>query len=76
MQFQSATLVAGIVGINELLKSLGLPSRLVPLVSLALGIVVSHLFAGAEKMQDTIFLGVVFGLSSSGLFDITKVFKD
>ena len=76
MQFQYATLVAGIVGINELLKSLGLPSRLVPLVSLALGIVVSHLFVGAEKLHETIFLGVVFGLSSNGLFDITKVFKD
>lgn len=61
---------------NEVLKSLGLPSRLVPLVSLALGIVVSHLFAGVDKIQDMIFLGVVFGLSSNGLFDVTKVFKD
>lgn len=75
MQFEYATLVAGIVGTNELLKRLGLPSRYIPVVSLALGIVVSHFFVGAETLHETIFLGIVFGLASNGLFDVTKVFR-
>jgi len=75
MQFQYGTLVAAIIAINESFKSLGLPSRFIPLVSVILGILASHFFVHEETIPNMVFIGVLLGLSANGLFDISKVFR-
>ncbi len=61
--------IAIVVGLTEVLKRAGgIPSRFIPLVSLAFGLAVAY-FSGAT---DPIISGLIVGLSASGLFDIGK----
>ena len=45
-------------------------NRFAPLVSLAVGIFIATIFLGADK--DSLLLGIVAGLSASGLFSGSK----
>ncbi|NLM22756.1 MAG: hypothetical protein GX210_01520 [Firmicutes bacterium] len=65
-------LVPVIVGLSELLKRAGLPSRFIPLVSLVLGIFFAVYYLSPGDIKRGLLLGVVLGLSSIGLFSGTK----
>lgn len=68
MEYTEAIIIAVIVGLVELFKQAGLPKKASPLVALAFGIVggVIYLFPGDIKAG--IFMGLVMGLSASGLY--------
>ena len=68
MEYTEAVIIAIIVGLVELFKQAGLPKKASPLVALAFGIAggVIYLFPGDIKAG--IFMGLVMGLSASGLY--------
>lgn len=62
--------VAILIALVELVKKVGLPTQFAPLASLALGIGLSFLAAGVSV--DNLVVGLVLGLSASGLWSGTK----
>ena len=65
-------LVPVIIGLAELLKRFGVPSRLIPLVALALGLFFSFFYLAPGEPKKALFFGAVLGLSAVGLFSGTK----
>lgn len=63
-------LVPVVIGIIEVLKLAGLPSKYAPFFSLVLGVAGAIAIAGANV--EAIIGGIVIGLSSSGLYAGTK----
>lgn len=68
-------LTALVIGIAEMIKKLGCPSKFIPLIDLALGLLGGIAVFGIE-MQYGIFKGVIvgiaIGLSACGLFSGIK----
>lgn len=58
-----------ITGLIEVIKPLGIPSKCLPLLSVALGVIFGIFFYGEPN---GIVIGIIFGLASSGLFDFNK----
>lgn len=73
--FSPVGLTALVIGIAELCKRCGLPSKWIPLLDLALGII-GGIFVFGLEMQYGIFKGVIvgiaIGLSACGLFSGIK----
>ena len=65
-------LVPILVGLNELLKRSGLPSRFIPLSSMLLGYFFAFFYLAPGDYKQALILGTVLGLSSIGLFSGTK----
>ncbi len=65
-------LVPVMVGLNELLKRSGLPSRFIPLASMLMGYFFSFFYLSEGDYKRALILGTVLGLSSIGLFSGTK----
>ncbi|WP_445505758.1 transposase [Niallia sp. 03091] len=71
-QLSVAVFIAVIVGVVELFKkSLGLPVRFAPLVSVLLGVLVGIFYLGVE-LKTGIVYGLIIGLSSCGLYSGVK----
>jgi len=67
----SASVLAAVIGVTQVLKMAGLPTRVAPIASIAIGIAFSMFFLkGATEVS--IFAGIVMGLSASGLWSSTK----
>lgn len=67
--------VALIIGLAELIKSLGLEKRWIPLVDLGLGLASGILIYGYAQgygLLDGVVLGIALGLSACGLFSGIK----
>ncbi|KXY32230.1 holin [Bacillus cereus] len=69
-----AVMIGIIVGLSQIVKTIGLQTKYVPLLNLTLGIVLGVLFLGGD-IKTNIFQGIIIGLSASGLFDHTKITK-
>jgi len=67
MDYSSIGIVPLIIGIIEVAKKIGLPIKLAPLVAIILGVAGAFLLENGAISQK-ILLGIVFGLSSSGLY--------
>ncbi len=65
-------LVPVLVGLNELLKRSGLPSRFIPLSSMVMSYIFSFFYLANGDYKQALILGTVLGLSSIGLFSGTK----
>ncbi len=65
-------LVPVIIGLSELLKRFGLPSRLIPIAAMIMGLFFSFFYLAPGEPKKAILLGVVLGLSAIGLFSGTK----
>lgn len=65
-------LVPVILAMVELLKRVGIPKKLSPIVALILGILCGFYYLAPGEPQKAIFLGVVAGLSAIGLFSGAK----
>lgn len=72
--------VPAVLALVTLLKDLGLPSKLAPLVAVLLGVVVTLVdawagggFASSQEVVQSISVGVILGLSAAGLYDSAKV---
>ncbi|QAA23777.1 hypothetical protein [Sporolactobacillus terrae] len=69
--FQLVVIVALVTGLCELIK-LYVPSKIMPAISLAIGIAAGFTFISGT-IQEHVFNGLAIGLAASGLFDISKM---
>lgn len=69
-----SVIIAVVVGLSQIAKTIGLQTKYVPLLNLTLGIVRGVLFLGGD-IKTNVFQGIIIGLSASGLFDHTKIIK-
>jgi uncharacterized membrane protein HdeD (DUF308 family) len=72
---ETAILIAILIGISQVAKELGLKTKYIPLFNVVLGIVLGAFFIAELTMQERILQGLIIGLSASGLFDQSKLFK-
>ncbi len=73
MLLEIGVLIALVVGLTEVGKKLGIPSRFLPLLALLLGVGVNFVlkFLGLEY-GELLLGGLVAGLSAIGLYSGTK----
>jgi hypothetical protein len=70
----TALLVPMLTGIGQALKTAGVTATYVPFINMALGAVISLLLmTDVMYLPMRVVIGLVAGLASCGLFDITKV---
>jgi hypothetical protein len=69
--FEVAFLIGVVVALTQLAKQF-VPTKYIPLVSLALGIVAGIFYVGGD-IKEQIMWGIVIGLSASGLYDQSKI---
>ncbi|EKS8364095.1 MULTISPECIES: holin [Bacillus] len=69
-----AVIIGIVVGLSQIIKTIGLQTKYVPLLNLTLGIVLGVLFLDGD-IKTNVFQGIIIGLSASGLFDHTKIIK-
>jgi Kef-type K+ transport system membrane component KefB len=65
-------LVPILVGLNELLKRTGVPSRFIPATSMAMGYFFAFYYLAPGDFKKGLLYGTILGLSSIGLFSGTK----
>lgn len=65
-------LVPVVLAMVELLKRVGIPKKLSPIVSIVLGLLAGFYYLAPDDPKKAIFLGLVVGLSAIGLFSGTK----
>ena len=68
MEYTEAVIIAVIVGLVELFKQAGLPKKASPLVAIAFGIAGGVIYLFPHDTKAGIFMGLVMGLSASGLY--------
>ncbi|MBD8006221.1 hypothetical protein [Bacillus norwichensis] len=61
-----------IVGLVEVFKRAGVPCKILPFISLALGIIIGIVYVTEFDLKQGILVGVMLGLSASGLYSGTK----
>ncbi|AHA71035.1 holin [Bacillus thuringiensis YBT-1518] len=69
-----AVIIGIVVGLSQIIKTIGLQTKYVPLLNLTLGIVLGVLFLDGD-IKTNVVQGIIIGLSASGLFDHTKIIK-
>lgn len=69
-----SVMIAVVVGLSQISKTIGLQTKYIPLLNLTLGIVLGVLFL-SQDIKTSVFQGIIIGLSASGLFDHTKIMK-
>jgi hypothetical protein len=67
--------IAVLIGLGQIAKQLGLPTKYIPLMNLVLGVAVGLLGGlGADiSLLEQIIAGAVVGLTASGLYDQKKI---
>lgn len=60
-----------IIGVVEMFKKAGLPVRFSPFVAVTFGIILGVYFI-ANDVREGIIIGIMYGLSASGLYSGTK----
>lgn len=68
----NVAIVPLILGVVELLKQVGLPQKFAPLVSAVIGIIIGIFYIAPGDLLKGILLGLVMGLSATGLYSGTK----
>ena len=69
-----AVMIGIVVGLSQIVKTIGLQTKYIPLLNLTLGIVLGVLFLDGD-IKTNVFQGIIIGLSASGLFDHTKNYE-
>lgn len=72
IEVYGVALIPLIIGLVELFKWFGLPKKLLPLFSLALGITAGIIYVNPGDIKGGILVGLMMGLSASGLYSGTK----
>ncbi|NEU31968.1 hypothetical protein GN156_14445 [bacterium LRH843] len=65
-------LIPLLVGLVELFKTAGLPKKLSPIAALLLGVAAGVVYVYPEDIKGGIIVGIMMGLSASGLYSGTK----
>jgi len=76
MEVYDIAIVPFILGIVELVKKLGLPSKFCPIVGVVLGIVIGIVYISPADITKGILVGASLGLSAVGLYSGTKNTKE
>lgn len=63
---ESATAIALVLGLVQVIKTLGINERYLPLIAVLVGVVVSALIAGV--LASSILPGIAYGLMAMGLW--------
>jgi 4-hydroxybenzoate polyprenyltransferase len=68
------TIIPAIVGLVEVAKDLGIPSRMAPAAAVLLGILfgLAQIYAARFTWIPAVCLGIAFGLSACGLYDTAR----
>lgn len=72
IEVYGVALIPLIMGLVELIKWFGFPKKLLPLASLTFGIVASIIYVNPNDLKGGILVGLMMGLSASGLYSGTK----
>lgn len=72
MEYTDVLLIAVIVGLVELLKLLDVPKKILPIASLFFGLIGGIFYLFPHDLKAGILMGIVMGLSASGLYSGTK----
>jgi hypothetical protein len=72
MEITITIIIAVIVALSEIVKRQGLPKKYLPIVNIVLGVTFGY-FYFEHDVKTKIFYGLVMGLVSSGLFDLSKI---
>ena len=72
MSIYDVAVIPLIVGIVELFKQIGLPSKFSAIVAVVLGIVIGIIYLSPDDIKKGILLGISLGLAASGLYSGTK----
>lgn len=67
---ESVAIIAVITALTEIIKNLGVPSTFAPVVAIFLGVTAALAFGGVSP--ETVFAGIVYGLSAMGLYSGSK----
>ena len=70
LEFFQLVIIPIIIGIVEVVKRAGLPVKFSPLVSVALGVIFGILYV--QPLLDGIIIGLMVGLSATGLYSGSK----
>ncbi|SFT04003.1 transposase [Marininema halotolerans] len=70
--FDEAMIIGVIIGLVELAKQSGLPKRIAPIVSLALGIAAGIFYVYPSDLSMGILQGIVLGLTAGGFYSGAK----
>ena len=76
MAVYDVLIVPFIVGIVELVKKLGLPSKFCPIVGVVLGVVIGMVYVSPTDIAKGVLVGASLGLSAVGLYSGTKNTKE
>ena len=76
MAVYDVLIVPFIVGIVELVKKLGLPSKFCPVVSVILGVIIGLVYISPDDVAKGVLVGASLGLSAVGLYSGTKNTKE
>lgn len=76
MEVYDVMIVPFILGIVELVKKLGLPSKFCPIVGVALGVVIGMVYVSPTDIAQGVLVGASLGLSAVGLYSGTKNTKE
>ncbi len=66
------TLSALCLGLTEVIKQLGVPSRFAPVISIIIGLGGSFIFAKNADLGNIVLNGLIAGLSASGFWSGAK----
>ncbi|MGE8203663.1 hypothetical protein ACQKP0_03800 [Heyndrickxia sp. NPDC080065] len=70
-QIYDVAIIPLIMGIVELFKRAGLPNKYSPFVAVILGLLFGFFYI-ADNVKEGIIVGLMFGLSASGLYSGSK----
>ncbi|MDO6657908.1 MULTISPECIES: hypothetical protein [Bacillales] len=56
-----------IIGVVHLFKVFGFPVRFLPILSIGIGIVMSHIYVEPEDFKKAFFIGLWLGLCATGM---------
>ncbi len=72
--FEITVMIGIVIGFSQIVKTIGLQTKYVPLLNLTLGILLGVLFLPFD-IKMNVFQGIIIGLSASGLYDHSKITK-
>lgn len=61
-----------IIGLVELFKKVGVPAKALPFIALILGVAIGITYIAPGDIKQGLIVGVMLGLSASGLYSGTK----
>lgn len=71
-EIYDVVLIPFIMGIVELLKRAGISKKILPLISLVIGIAIGVVYVANFDWKQGVLIGAMLGLAASGLYSSSK----